>query len=608
MSTRTLLMERVESLPQEPGVYLFKDSAGGVIYVGKAKSLRARVRSYFQNRSDGRVAAHFIEERVEDVEVIVTRSEKEAFLLENNLIKQNKPRFNIRLKDDKSFLHLRVDRGHPFPAIVPMRRPRKDGALYLGPYASARAIRTTLRMVRGIFPLRDCSDHEFANRSRPCLKYQIKMCSAPCVGYVSEEQYRQDLDGAIRVLKGETRQIAEQLLSQMQEAASRFDFERAAVLRDRIAFLRNSTDVQAVEVSRFVDRDVFGLHLKGDGVAIAVLKFRAGKLLSQESFSFEAQIPADETLSTFLTQYYQSGRSWPDEIILPEEAYASEVLAQVLSERRGKPVVVRVPRSGEAARASEMAGRNAELLQQSEHEQLLLSERILEDVRRQLALRRMPRRIECIDVSHLQGAHAVASLVCFVDGEPEKSGYRRFRLRVGNDDPGAVREVVSRRFRNEPGDFPDLLLIDGGRAQVNAARSVLQDLDLDIELAGMVKPPRRGRGVRLRPGEEERIVRPDREDAILPPDADSCFLLQRVRDEAHRFAITYHRRSRLANVGPGELLKISGMGARRVRNILEFIGGLKELKAASKQQLANAPGIGTRLAERVYAALHAQGG
>jgi excinuclease ABC subunit C len=620
-STRETLLRKIDALPRGPGIYLFKGAAraGGavdVLYVGKAKSLRERVRGYFAERGDGRAFVRFIERRVVDVDVVATRSEKEAFLLENNLIKQHKPRYNIRLKDDKSFLHLRVDAKHDFPAIVPMRRPRKDGARYFGPYASARAIRTTLRLLRTVFPLRDCRDTEFANRTRPCLKHQIHMCAAPCVGLVSKEQYAEMLEGALRVLAGDTEELVARLQKDMSEAAEKLEYERASVLRDRIAFLRTSTEAQAVEQSRFLDRDAIGFHRRGRKVELCVLEFRGGKLLTSRPFSFTTDLPDDEALSSFLGEYYGGGRPAPDEVLLSRPAYGADTLEELLTERRGRPVRVREPRSGDAARAVEMANRNAELALKTARDQESVELRVLEDVKRRLGLPRAPRRIECIDVSHLQGGQAVASLVAFTDGKPDKERYRRYRLRLaaGNDDFAAMREVVGRRFgpRHDSREIvprPDLLLIDGGRPQVNAVTERLKEMGVapgeELAVAGLVKPERRGRGLALRADEVDHVILPDRPEPVpLPPEDEACFLLQRVRDEAHRFAIAYHRKLRSREALTSELAGIEGFGPKRVRALLRGLGGLRGVKAASREQIAALPGLGEALARRIWEKLH----
>jgi excinuclease ABC subunit C len=612
MTTRERLVAKVEALPPGPGVYLFKDAAGEVVYVGKAKSLRDRVRGYFRERGDGRLFVRFIELRVHDVDVVATRSEKEAFLLENNLIKQYQPRYNIRLKDDKSFLHLRVDAKHPFPAIVPMRRPRKDGARYFGPYASARGIRTTLRMLRTIFPLRDCSDSEFANRTRPCLKHQIHMCCAPCVGLVTPEQYRELLEGALRVLGGDTDAVVARLAADMGAAATKLEYERAAVLRDRIAFLRGSTEAQAVEHDRYQDRDALGMHRRGPTLEFCVLQFRGGKLLTSQLHPFQTDLPDDEALSAFLSGFYSGGRPVPDEVLLPIAIEGDEVLAELWSERRGKPVRLRVARGGDAQRAVEMATRNAELALKTERDQASVQLRVLEDVKRRLGLAAVPHRIECIDVSHFQGGEPVASLVVFVDGEPAKAEYRRYRIKTaaGNDDFAAMREVVLRRFRPGPERAapPDLLLIDGGAGQVSSVVAALTELGVVVAVAGLVKAERRGRGLKLSPEEVDHVVLPGRAAPVaLPPDDEACFVLQRVRDEAHRFAIRYHRRLRSKAALTSELEAIDGLGPERAKALLLGLGGLRGVKAASEEELAGTPGIGPELARRIWRTLHARG-
>jgi len=398
----------------------------------------------------------------------------------------------------------------------------------------------------------------------------------------------------------------------MSDAAGKLEYERAASLRDRIAFLRGSTEAQAVDHDRFLDRDAVGMHRRGPTLEFCVLQFRGGKLLTSDLHPFQTDLPDDEALSSFLTGFYAGGRPVPDEVVVPIAVEGSATFEELWSEQRGKPVRLRVARGGDAQRAVEMATRNAELALKTERDQASVQLRVLEDVKRRLGLAALPHRIECVDVSHFQGGEPVASLVVFADGEPEKGEYRRYRIRTtaGNDDFAAMREVVLRRFRPGPERVapPDLLLIDGGAGQVSSVVAALAGLGVTVPVAGLVKAERRGRGLHLSAEEVDHVVLPGRAAPVpLPPDDEACFLLQRVRDEAHRFAIRYHRRLRSKAMVTSELEAIDGLGPERAKALLLGLGGLCGVKAVSEEELAATLGIGPELARRIWRTLHARG-
>ncbi|MEW6741980.1 MAG: excinuclease ABC subunit UvrC [Planctomycetota bacterium] len=606
-----LLAGKLQRLPRTPGVYIFKDEGGNVLYVGKAKDLRSRVRSYFVTSTDRRLAVQFIERHVADLEIVQTRNEKEALLLENNLIKKLQPRYNIRLRDDKSFLHLKIDRAHPYPAIVPVRRPRADGAQYFGPYASAGAIRGTLRLVRSFIPLRDCSDREFARRTRPCLKHQIKLCAAPCVERIGREDYARLLDEAVSILQGRTTDVLERLRAEMAAASVALDFERAAILRDQIRFLETSTAGQKVEAAERFDLDALGLYREGDLLEIVVLFFRDGKLVAASPHSFDSDLPSDEALSSFLWQFYgRGGRAIPGEILVPGPVYGTELVACALAERRGARVLIHHPRRGEKVRHLQLAAENARLSHKMSAARMEANARVLERLKDWLQLGRVPADIECCDISCTSGAQAVGSIVRFRRGEPWRSGFRRYRVKTaaGADDYAMLGEVLRRRLHRgkELADLPDLLIVDGGRGHLNVALRLLRELSIEgLSVAGLAKAPRRGGGLTLRPGEEERLFLPHvREPLRLPPETEECHLLQRVRDEAHRFALEYHRKRRgrasLASILSG----IRGLGPAKATRVLATFGGLRGLSAASTEELAKVPGIGSKLAAAIYEKLH----
>jgi excinuclease ABC subunit C len=542
------LRKKLDELPAAPGCYLMKDRRGEVVYVGKASSLRSRVRSYFDaSRGDDRAFVALLDDLLGDLEVIVTRSEKEAVLLENELIKRHRPRFNIRLRDDKDFIVLRLDERHPFPRLEVRRarEPRREGARYFGPYSSASSIRETLRVVNRHFQLRTCSDHVFDHRKRPCILYQIKRCPAPCVYDMPAAEYRQSVEDAIEFLEGRETELVERLRGRMDEAAGALRFEDAARLRDQLQAVERSLEKQRVLMADRADRDVVGLYREGPDLVVQVLAMRGGKLQDSRSYPFrEQEFPDEETLSSFLSLYYEQTPA-PEEILVPVEPAEVDALADVLSERRGRRVRLLTPQRGAKADLLDVAARNAEQGFRSWHEKDERREQALAALTRALHLARPPRWMECYDISTFQGALAVGSGVSFRDGEPDKANYRRYKVKgvSGQDDFAMLYEVVSRRLRRAIGEgsFPDLLVIDGGKGQLNAALAAAKDLGVPtrpspgnegapfVEFVGLAKSRlvdgpelgtarvvarRRGRGggawVRLGAGAEPRARVPPR--------------------------------------------------------------------------------------------------
>ncbi len=500
------LRQKLETLPAEPGCYLMKDRAGAIVYVGKASNLRSRVRSYFDaGRGDDRLFVALLDDLLGDLEVIVTRSEKEAVLLENELIKKHKPRFNIRLRDDKNFIVLRLSGDHAFPRLEVRRarEKRQDGARYFGPYSSASSIRETLRVVNRHFQLRTCTDHVFDHRRRPCILFQIKRCPAPCVYEVPQEEYRRSVEDAIEFLEGRESELVDRLRARMEEAAGGLRFEEAARLRDQLQAVERSLEKQRVLFTDLADRDVLGLYREGPDLVIQVLAVRAGKLQDAQSFPFRGQeFPADEILSSFLSLYYEQGPA-PDEVLLPFEPDEAEALAEVLSERRGRRVKLLTPQRGAKADLLEVAARNAEQGFRSWHERDERREQALAALTRALHLARPPRWMECYDISTFQGALAVGSGVSVRDGEPDKADYRRYKVKgvAGQDDFAMLHEVITRRLKRAVAEqaFPDLLVIDGGKGQLNAALAAAQDLGVPVKpLARQRRGAVRGDG---RPGQ-----------------------------------------------------------------------------------------------------------
>lgn len=595
---RMTLTEKLRSLPESPGVYLFLDAEGGLLYVGKAISLRRRVQSYFTDRDFGgdRERLTAMVGQIADVEYLLTANELEAFVLESNLIKERRPRYNIVLRDDKHYPFIRLNLREPFPALQVVRRIRRDGALYFGPYVPAGAMWDLLNLLHRTFPLRTC--RSLAGRTR-CLEYHLGRCLAPCEGLITPAEYAEVLERVRLVLEGRDREVIQGLTQQMHAAAERLEFERAARLRDQVESLRRAGEGQRVLSTRAEDQDVFGLAQDGSDVQIQLLQVRAGRLIGREQFGFDGISPdgAGETLRSLLAQFYVGARDIPPRILvslLPAEA---DLLAAMLRQRADRPVEIRVPERGPKARLVAMAVGNAQAVLAQSLGSSAARERALRELMEALALPRPPRRIECTDISNISGVYAVGSLVAFVDGMPRRSEYRRFRIRSvdGADDYAMQGEVLRRRLAHRDWPLPDLLLIDGGRGQLNAGLLAAKEAGCSqVPVASLAK-------------EEELVFRPDRSQPIRLPDGSRAkHLLQQVRDEAHRFAVAYHRALRGKGGLRSALDEIPGIGPRRKRELLQRFGSLRRLREASVEELQATGGLPLQVAtatQRFLAAL-----
>jgi excinuclease ABC subunit C len=612
------LRRKIEALPPRPGVYLMKDARHEVIYVGKAKDLRSRVRSYWQAGRGGRRPAHdgrLISRRIEqvaDVDAVVTASEKEALLLESNLIKQFRPRYNVYFRDDKSFVSIKLDLSEPWPRPVVTRRLGAKDALYFGPYASAKAARRTVRVLQDTFPLRKCSIRECRERSRPCLYGEMGRCAAPCCADVTEEEYRELVDQVVMFLKGKADDLLGRLGEEMDEAAAALEFERAARLRDRIRAVEATLECQHVASSmEDVDRDVFGLCTLDRHVAVAVLLVREGNVQDVASYRFPAELDTREAIfRSFLNQFYRQNRFIPEEVLIPVPTEDAELLQAWLSERKGRKVSVLCPQRGAKRRLVELANRNARQAERaatSAEEKRRLEMESLQDT---LALANLPRRIECFDISTLHGKEAVGSMVVFAGAAPDKGSYRHYRIRQveGQDDFAMMREVLARRYsklaaregagEGEPaGEAPDLVLVDGGKGQLAVATDVLGEVGLEsCDVAALAKA-RSGGGQKLK---AERVFLPGRGEAVVVPEGSRALhLLTRVRDEAHRFAVSYHRRLRRKEALRSPLTDVRGVGRRLARRLMERFGGLNKIKQASVEELKQVEGISDVLARAI---------
>jgi len=673
---RAQLLELVERLPTEPGVYVMRDRKGRVVYVGKARRLRQRVRQYF-NGSDTRLFVPTLSKVLGDIEAIVTSNEKEAMLLENNLIKTHQPRFNVKLRDDKQYLVLRLDARARWPRLEVVRNTRHDGASYFGPYHSASSARHTLRVVNRHFKLRTCTDFVLAHRKRPCLQFQIDRCPAPCVREVDEQVYADQVRDVGLFLAGRHGELVTGLEARMAAAAEALEFETAARIRDQLRAIETTLQRQDVVGTGDLDQDVVGMYREGGNVEFVVLHVRAGKLLGTQRYPEKGmELPDAEVLSSFLSAYYDEAPLVPDELLLPFALAEDDAdpLAAWLSERRGKKVAIKVPARGDRKKLVHLAERNAASNFATRRSKRDDADSALGSLRSRLRLSRLPRRIECYDVSHTQGSEPVASMVVFVDGEADKQAYRHFKVKglerpTGgegpsgglsqgdwqNDDFRSMYEVLTRRLRRAVEDddwaLPDLIVIDGGKGQLGRVIAAMQDMgvalgDEGVDLISLAKerrlavtPSKQGLA-RLRehaaptaaqdrgpapaaPGaaladyvvetadltddftvKPERVFIPGAKDAIvLAHGSSELYLLTRLRDEAHRFAITHHRKRRAKRSLVSVLDGIKGVGPSTKRGLIKHFGSVKAIKAATVEELCAVSGVGQKLAEAIHAAL-----
>jgi excinuclease ABC subunit C len=610
--------EQLKRLPAAPGVYLFRNAKGEVLYVGKAKSLRPRVRQYFQaGRGDTRVGIDQLVERVAEIETIVTGTEVEALHLEQNLVKRHRPPFNVRLRDDKSFPYIAVTVDDEYPRVMFTRERHRRGVVYFGPYANAKKVRETLDVLNRVFRYRPCEGPQPGRHSGiPCLDFHIERCYAPCVGYISKDDYREIIEGVIQFLSGDDRPIKTELERRMREAAAEERFEDAARYRNRLQAIERLAERQAVERKSIGTIDVIGVAVGPDRAAVQVFPLREGRMVDRYSFHLENAAGEDdaEVLEQFCLEYYGSAPSIPPQILVPRAVGDVEALEVFLSELRGSRVEVRVPERGEKRRLQELAQQNAALALESasfvaETKRLRRVE-ALEELREVLNLESLPIRIECFDISNIQGQEIVGSMVVFEDGVAKKAHYRKFGVRgqAGQDDFAAMAEVVSRRFARLAAGVtteeydesfastPNLVVIDGGKGQLSAALEALQAYDLPrvavISLAKRI----------------EEVFVPGRPQPIVLPDSSPGLqLLQRIRDEAHRFAITFHRQRRGVAARESMFDQIEGVGPVRRRALLQHFGSAERVLAASQEELEGVPGVPAKTARGIYAQLHRTG-
>ena len=617
------LRAQVAAVPAKPGVYTFRGGDGAVIYVGKAANLKSRVRSYFGSPRSLEGKTRVLASRIASVEYVTTRSEQDALHLEATLVKRHQPFFNVRLKDDKHYPYLKIDVDSPWPRVTITRRVQKDGARYFGPYASAKSVRTSLDLVKKLFPWRSCDKEITGDDPRPCLDYYIKRCIAPCTSYCSEKEYRSVIDQTILFLEGRGGQLASDLRREMSEAAEAMEFERAARLRDQLVAVEKVTEQQLTADVQASEIDAFGMAVDGDEAVVQVLFIRGQKMTGSDHFALAGvrdEAPAD-VLSSFLRQYYEGAVQVPKLVLVPEEIGEAELVADWLAERRGGRVELRRPQRGERRRLIEMAEENASEALQMRRVQWMAdrqrTDAALEELEEALSLPRRPERIECYDISNTQSDSTVASMVVFIGGRPVSNEYRRFQIKAvapdgaGPNDFASMAEVIGRRFKRlsearrerresgadpaaEPteeeregwGAVPDLVIVDGGRGQVSAAADVMRNAAVDdIPLVGLAK-------------REELLFQVDSAEPVrLDRRSQGMYLVQRIRDEAHRFAISYHRRVRARRASQSPLDRIAGIGPARKKALLRKFGSLKAIREAEAADIAATPGLTLQLAE-----------
>ena len=597
------LSQKIKSIPRKPGVYLFHDESGKVLYVGKAKVLRSRVRSYFRKSSLSVPRIQNMVKKIADIEWLVTRSESEALLTEAAMIKEHEPRYNILMRDDKSYPYVRIT-NEPFPQVLLTRKIVNDGSRYFGPFTEVYNLRETLKVIHKIFPVRSCSylinDDIIARKKiSVCLDYHIRKCLGPCEGLQSQEDYSAMIEEVVRFLHGRTDKIVKQLRNEMVEASKRQDYEEAALCRDRISAVEAFTKRQRKISASFADQDIIAVAVQQKDACAAVIRLRNGRIIGRERMFLSGvhEQNMSEILSGFMKQFYLESDFLPQEILLQEKPEGCDSLAEWLSEKRGKKVTITAPQRGEKAKLVRLSLQNAELLlaeniRKRERRRELVPE-MIQQLQADLNLEVPPRRIEAFDISNIQGSNPVGSMVCFVDGVAKKSEYRKFKIKTvkGIDDFAMIREVVLRRYsrlKSEKATFPDLILIDGGKGQLSMAVSALQELGLSyISVIGLAK--------RL----EEVYVPGSSAPQNIPKSSPGLFLLRRIRDEAHRFAVTFHRLRRKKAATESIFDGISGIGPARRKNLLTKFENVKTIAAASVEKVAEEVGVGAKLAAAI---------
>ncbi len=605
-----LIKEHLRQLPASPGVYIFKNPEGAIIYVGKSNSLENRVKSYFTHPQGQTPKTQRLVEKIADLEYFVTNTEEEALILEYNLIQRHQPYYNVRLKDGKSYPYLKISLNEEWPRVFLTRGLEEDGGRYFGPFSSVRSLRQTIKVLKGIFPLRSCTKTITGKEKRPCLNYHIRQCLAPCVGAISSRDYMEMIKQVILFLEGRQDRIIRNLNVKMEQASDKLDFEKAAMLRDQVQSIKNIVDSQKLSARVRGEQDVIAFVTENDRAYVQVFFIRGSRLIGREGFNLQG-VESEEPVSImtgFIKQYYGSASYVPPLLLLQHQVEDKEVIEEWLKKKRGGAVKIETPSRGSKKKLVDIVAENAvqslRQIKAKQHVSFTNYEEGMEEIQEALELPKLPQRMECYDISNIQGTNAVGSMVVFREGKPDTSRYRRFRIKTveGADDYSMLREVLTRRFKrfNETreGDaskwdeVPDLVLIDGGKGQLNAVLPVLEELGAEsVPLASIAK-------------EHEEIFRPHKAvPVILPPDSSGLKMLQRLRDEAHRFAITYHKNIRNRQAVKSSLDKVPGIGPAKRRALIREFGSVRGVRLASVEDLATVPGITPKLARQIKDAL-----
>jgi excinuclease ABC subunit C len=595
------LSEKLQRVTSDPGVYRMKDIDGQIIYIGKARDLKKRLASYFRNAKQWDMKTDILVKKVSSFDTIITRTEKEALILESNLIKRHKPRYNVVLKDDKRYPSLRLDPNNPYANLTIVRKPQKDGALYFGPYASAKAVRQTLNIVNKTFKLRKCKARDFKNRTRPCLHCQMQRCLAPCCMDVEQSVYDDMVKEAILFLKGRTPDLVRKIKKEMETAAERQEFERAARLRDKMFALEKTIEKQVAVTTDFKDRDVLAIARTPERSLITLFAVRGGYLMGTHHFDFSETLSNDsELIGTFIRQYYETTPFIPREILIPTDLEDTELLEEWLRQIKGTSVRIHRPKRGEKARLIFLATENAEKELMDRIVAASVETERLTRLQRRLRLERFPQRIECFDNSNLSGTEPVAAMAVFENGKPKKSDYRKYRIKSvdTHDDYAYTAEALKRRFGKGEASkpYPDLLMVDGGKGQLNIAVAVLKELNNfnQFDVIGIAKKDEKK-------GEtEDKIYKPGRADFVnFGRDGELLLLIQRIRDEAHRFAVSFHRKRRKKRSLKSALDTIPGIGSKRKEILLRHFGSVRKIRTAALEEISALPGINHKVAQAV---------
>ncbi|MDF2576972.1 MAG: uvrC [Chlamydiales bacterium] len=588
-------IEDVANYPTQPGVYLMKDAAGEVLYIGKAKNLRVRIKQYFSGH-DTRAMITYLMAQLVQIEVIVVLTEKEALLLENTLIKKHQPRYNVLLKDDKGFIRLRVNHKHPWPQVQFVRHkgPLKDDALYFGPYLSAYAAYEVLELVQKLFPLRRCSDNEVRNRTRPCLLHQMKRCLAPCVNKCTSEEYQDQVQSVVHFLKGKTQGVMDHLQEQINVASERLEFERAGELYKKLLLIKQFVVPQVVDQIVSINQDVIGIYREADDIVLSQLFIRQGKVIGVQHYPFSQLIDEDiEIIESFLMQHYSMKEDLPNQILLPMELTNLDAVEEALADGHKPKIKFITPQRGAKADLIEMAHQNAMAAFKKEKDVTRSKERVLLEMQDLLHLQNYPHRIECFDNSHLAGTMPVSAMVVYQNGFKAPQQYRKFHLKTvdPSDDYGAMYEVLSRRYKRakEEDNLPSLIVIDGGKGQLNIGLKVLSELNIiGVDIIGLAKES----GRHDKGGTQEQIFLPNKtQPTILPKNSPILFFLQQIRDEAHRVVITFQRNTRSRKTIGTQLDQVPGIGPIKKQRLLSHFGSLKQIQQASDDDLASIQGM-----------------